>query len=450
MNEFPVVEGVTVLIAPPDGYLVDFDNPQRRDVLAAYVVCGIGSLLSLAFFTQYLYVKLWLLRKLDGETICLGVGWIFSVAIQVTLIRSYAMARMGVHAWEISLEDLNYASKASLLSLTNFVGYRFMVMSPILYAVETGVTKVSLILFYLKLSPQKWWKWSVYGTFFFVAGYNVAIFFAVLFGCHPIPKYWTLQMKEGSCVNRPALYIATAALGISSDLILLLLPMPMIVRLQMPSRQKAGLVLLFTIGSATLVTSVVRLVLLVSTLHDPDSTWAMSSAAIWIFVEANLLIMCASLTTLRRFFIHVAPKLIGERGSSAGYHLSGSAGGYRHPFKTIGSVAQRKKVDKFGMTAEDGVGFDLGTIGHATPTLTAVGKGGEKPERVIARHLRKQESINKFAESGSEVQIWDPQFSSDDVDAERAILQTTTVTVKYHCKKTGKGIDDDTKGVDDE
>ncbi|KAH7166322.1 hypothetical protein EDB81DRAFT_640555 [Dactylonectria macrodidyma] len=441
MDDFPVVDGVTVLIAPPAGYLVDFDNPQRRDVLAAYVACGIGSLLSFFFFTQYLYVKLWLLRKPDGETICLGVGWMFSVTVQVTLIR-----KMGVHVWEISLEDLNYASKASLLPSTDI----FMVMSPILYAIETGFTKVSLILFYLKLSPQKWWKWSVYGTFFFVAGYNVAIFFAVLFGCHPIPKHWTLQMKEGSCVNRPALYIATAALGISSDLILLLLPMPMIVRLQMPSRQKAGLVLLFTIGSATVVTSVVRMVLLVSTLHDPDSTWAMSSAAIWIFVEANLLVMCASLTTLRRFFIHVAPKLIGERGSSAGYHLSGSAGGYRHPFKTIGSVAQRKKVDKFGMTTEDGVGFDLGTIGHATPTLTAVGKGGEKPERVIARHLRKQESINRFAESGSEVQIWDPQFNSDDLDAERAILQTTTVTVKYHCKKTGKGVDDVTKGTNDE
>lgn len=55
---------------------------------------------------------------------------------------------------------------------------------------------------------------------------------------------------EGTCINRPALYIVTAGLGILSDLVLLVLPMPMILRLQMPSRQKAGLVLLFTIGSA--------------------------------------------------------------------------------------------------------------------------------------------------------------------------------------------------------
>lgn len=124
-----------------------------------------------------------------------------------------------------------------------------MVLVPILYAVETGFTKVSLILFYLKLSPQKRWKWSVYGAFFLVVGYNTAIFFAVIFGCRPIQKHWTVGI-EGTCINRPALYIATAGLGILSDLVLLVLPMPMILRLQMPSRQKAGLVLLFTIGSA--------------------------------------------------------------------------------------------------------------------------------------------------------------------------------------------------------
>lgn len=151
------------------------------------------------------------------------------------------------------------------------------------------------------------------------------------------------------------------------------------------------------------------------------------------FVESNLLIICASLTTLRRFFIHVAPKLIGERGSSARYNLSGSAGGYRHPFKTIGSNAARRRVDKFGMTVDEQAGFDLQTIGHAEPTETAVvGKCKDKSEGVISRHLRRQESVNKFGDGSSEVQILDQSSAaSDDVDVERAILQTTTVTVKY-------------------
>ncbi|KAK7417815.1 hypothetical protein QQX98_004289 [Neonectria punicea] len=399
MDKFPVVDGVTVFMAAPDGYEVDFDHPKRRLELEAYIVCGVGLVLALFFFVQFLYVKVWVLRRLDGEA------------------GSFANALMGVHVWELSLKNFNYGSK-------------FMVMTPILYAIETGFAKISLVLFYNKLSPQKWWKWSVYGTFFLIVGYNVAIFFAVIFGCRPLKKHWTAEMTKGSCINRPAIYIATAALGILSDLVLLVLPIPMIVRLQMPPRQKAGLILLFTVGSATLVTSVVRMVLLMPILHHSDVTWVIASAVIWIFVESNLLIICASLTTLRRFFIHVAPRLIGERGSSAGYHLRGTTGGYRHPFKTIGSVVQRKRMDKFGMTVNKGAGFDLGVIGHALPTKTAIGRGGERPERVIARHLRRQESINKFADSGSEVQILD-QPGTEDVDVERAIVQTTTVTVVY-------------------
>lgn len=109
---------------------------------------------------------------------------------------------------------------------------------------------MSLILFYRKLSPQRWWKWSVYFVLFLVAGYNISIFFAIIFGCRPFNKHWDVRVTEGSCVDRPAIYICTAALGIASDLLLLVMPMPMIMRLQMPPRQKAGLVLLFGIGSA--------------------------------------------------------------------------------------------------------------------------------------------------------------------------------------------------------
>lgn len=108
--------------------------------------------------------------------VCLGVGWMFSVTVQVAPIRSFSKGLTGVHAWEISLEKFNYGSK-------------FMVLVPILYAVETGFTKVSLILFYLKLSPQKRWKWSVYGALFLVVGYNTTIFSAVIFGCRPIQKH---------------------------------------------------------------------------------------------------------------------------------------------------------------------------------------------------------------------------------------------------------------------
>ncbi|KAI3575475.1 hypothetical protein IWW34DRAFT_822618 [Fusarium oxysporum f. sp. albedinis] len=367
MSAFPIVDGVTVAIPPPEGYVVNFDHPLQRHAIESYVISGIGTALAFLFFFQYLYVKLWVLRKPDGET------------------GSFILGVTGVHAWELPLEKFNEGNQLTFIS-------------PILYAVCTACSKMALALFYRRLSPQRWWKWSVYSVFFLVAGYNLAILLVILFGGTPFKKSWDLTILEGSCVDRGAVYICTAALGILSDLILLVMPLPMILQLQMPRRQKAGLVVLFIIGSATLVTSVVRLVLLVPIVDANDYTWVLSSAVVWIFVEANLLIICASLTTLRRFFIHVAPKFIGERGSSVQYSAA-SKGTRQHPFHTIGSIRNKTRKDRLDVQIED-PGFDLKTIVQAQPVTTEVTayETDEQPEQMI-RHLRRQESVNKFGEA---------------------------------------------------
>ncbi|KAJ4009366.1 hypothetical protein NW752_009668 [Fusarium irregulare] len=389
MSPFPIINGVPVAIPPPDGYVVNFEHPQRRHEMEAYTASGVGIFLAFLFVLQYLYVKLWVLRKPDGET--------------------------GVHAWEVSLDKLN-------------TGNQLTFISPILYAVCTAFSKMTLALFYRKLSPQRWWRWSVYGVLFLVAGYNLAIMLVIIFGCVPFKKSWDLTMLEGSCVDRPMVYVCTAGLGILSDLILLLMPLPMILRLQMPRRQKAGLVVLFVIGSATLVTSVVRLVLLLPIFGTNDVSWVLSGAIVWIFIESNLMIICASLTTLRRFFKHVAPRFIGERGSSAG-NESSNKGTRGHPFQTIGSKGRGSRKGRADTPGDRG--FDLKTIVQAQPVRTEVTVHEPDEERgEVIKQLRRQESINKFGSPTVKTQVWDPRKDSSD-DEEQAIVQTTTVTVVY-------------------
>lgn len=65
-----IVNGVLVAIPPPEGYVVDFDNPQRNSVLTTYVVATVGMALAAAFVGQRLYVKAFIRNKLgidDGE-----------------------------------------------------------------------------------------------------------------------------------------------------------------------------------------------------------------------------------------------------------------------------------------------------------------------------------------------------------------------------------------------
>lgn len=59
-----IVNGVVVAIPPPEDYLVDFDNPQRRSVMAVYCVAGIGLFFATIFMLQRIYVKLVVNRSL--------------------------------------------------------------------------------------------------------------------------------------------------------------------------------------------------------------------------------------------------------------------------------------------------------------------------------------------------------------------------------------------------
>lgn len=58
------------------------------------------------------------------------------------------------------------------------------------------------------------------------------------------------MITEGSCINQTALYIATAALGAATDLIILIMPIPMVFGLRMARSQKIGLIFMFALGSA--------------------------------------------------------------------------------------------------------------------------------------------------------------------------------------------------------
>lgn len=82
-----------------------------------------------------------------------------------------------------------------------------------------------------------------------VVSYTIGIFFSLIFACKPIEKSWDVTITTGSCINRPALYITTAVLGVATDVVLLVLPVPMVLKLQMPVLQKAGLLLMFAVGS---------------------------------------------------------------------------------------------------------------------------------------------------------------------------------------------------------
>lgn len=118
-----------------------------------------------------------------------------------------------------------------------------------IYVLSGSFAKIALLVFYLRLSPQRWFRYSVFATLVLIVGYTTGIFFSLIFACDPIERSFDITITTGSCINSAALYIATAAANIISDVILFILPIPMVVKLQVPLKQKIGLMFIFGVGS---------------------------------------------------------------------------------------------------------------------------------------------------------------------------------------------------------
>lgn len=326
-----VIDGVLVAMPPPPGYVVDFQNPQRNSVTTAYIVSGFGMLLSSFFAFQRLYVKTVIRKKLGVDDALLVIAWLTVVALQGLLLDAYRQGYMGIHGWEMSFEKFQLFAYMS--------GY----ISSTIYTIPTTLSKIVILMFLLEVNAvQKWYRLSIYLAMIFVSGAGIGIFFSSLFGCWPVRKSYDLAFPadEGICIDRPAMYQATAALGCITDIIIISIPIPMLLSLQMSWRKKVGLFFLFAIGSATVITSVIRLVLLIQILTNVDQPWGAGYVTIWILVEGNLLIMCACLSTLRHFFRHVAPSFLSSRRTKADSNINkhgGADGSLQLP--TIGQIS---------------------------------------------------------------------------------------------------------------
>ena len=129
-----------------------------------------------------------------------------------------------------------------------------LTVSTLCYIFTTIISKLCLCFFYYRLSPATWYRYSVLVTAFICAGSLIGIWFAVLLSCNPVAASWDsylLADPDTFCIDPPPVYITQAAFGSATDFLLLVLPIPTLIGLQMNKEKKVGLIALFSIGSIT-------------------------------------------------------------------------------------------------------------------------------------------------------------------------------------------------------
>ena len=118
-----------------------------------------------------------------------------------------------------------------------------------LYIVTLATIKFSVLLMYYRIFKIASFKLAVIIVGSIVAVWAIIAFFFTLFECTPVSDFWSLDVSKTHCINRLMLFDATAASNTILDIIILSLPVPMVLKLQLSLSKRIQLLLTFMLGT---------------------------------------------------------------------------------------------------------------------------------------------------------------------------------------------------------
>lgn len=89
--------------------------------------------------------------------------------------------------------------------------------------------------------------WACHALIWLNFSFYVIFFFLAIFGCRPTEKLWKPWI-EGKCTNHFTLMINASVINTVSDILIVILPQPVIWKLQISFQNKIGLSAIFSVG----------------------------------------------------------------------------------------------------------------------------------------------------------------------------------------------------------
>lgn len=193
-------------------------------------------------------------------------------------------------------------------------------------------TKTSILMLYRRLTQTlAFFRIATMACLVLVNLAGLVFTLMSIFRCRPITESFDFASSSEKCIDIVTLYLVAAPVNILTDLVILILPMPLLTGLVLPSKQKMILVATFALGGFVTIIDVVRIAYLqqsstarLEALKNKeqysalaDLFWYTAPTLMWSTVEVNVGIICASIPVLKPLFVRIAPKFFSSVGSRA-------------------------------------------------------------------------------------------------------------------------------------
>ncbi|PTB44579.1 uncharacterized protein TrAFT101_003129 [Trichoderma asperellum] len=280
-------------------------TPNNGSMIASIALAVTA--LSLVALCLRLYVRTRIAKAVGLDDWLIIAGWIGACG--------YASAIVVQTKWGLGLTSLNDMPDKNVVNFgfTQYVGAPF-------YVLGIWGFKTSLLVSYVRLVPGTY-RLVPISLAVIVTLAHIAFLLVFLLLCIPVRKQW-IPTTPGHCGQAVPFYITFSSLTIIFDVITLVLPFPVLIKLQMKRRRKIALLCLFALGIFVTIVQIIRIQTIASLVNYLDSAEAIK----WSIVETNVGIIIACVPTLAPLVTYFAEKTRSGGSSNTPVRPGGDGG----------------------------------------------------------------------------------------------------------------------------
>ncbi|KNG82299.1 hypothetical protein ANOM_008702, partial [Aspergillus nomiae NRRL 13137] len=205
--------------------------------------------------------------------------------------RTLVGAQLGRVGWH--LDVVKVIDPEALIPWT-----KILLVCPILYSAACMIPRVVMLTLYLCVFPEKGYRVACYILMWLVIALGVADILTGALECIPVECLWDKSIP-GHCIDLPLFFRWGTLTNVIMNFFMLILPQPVIWKLQVSVQVKIGLAVTILTGSVGMITSIIRCVAFFQ--HDPleDGTWASVTFVNWSIFEPGVYLLAACLPCYR-------------------------------------------------------------------------------------------------------------------------------------------------------
>ncbi|KAH7045313.1 hypothetical protein B0J12DRAFT_670212 [Macrophomina phaseolina] len=253
---------------------------QTIEAAVAGSACSFVVLL-LKFFSRYRSKS-----DFGADDALVALAWAITVPFAVSF---YIQGRNG----------MGYSVSELPLSVY-LTGRQWFWASSWMYYLGLGLSKLSVLLQFFRIFVAPKTLLVTKCTIAFVISWTIISVCVAAFECRPVERYWDKRIP-GKCINGGDTFLANAVMNIVTDFIIIGIPIPSLLKLQVSMAKRIGLLFAFSLGAVVCAISIARIpmVMLAFAAGKPGNL----SLMMWSAIELNVAIICACLPSIRPLFV---------------------------------------------------------------------------------------------------------------------------------------------------